>query len=69
MRHCRELAFSSTRRVEGGGERRAQRQRETMAQRLFQSIPRAKHLCFYPMDRKRESSTLGTRFPWKNGNV
>ncbi len=40
-----------------------------MAQRLFPSIPRAKHLCFYPMDRKRESSTLGTRFPWKNGNV
>lgn len=29
------------------------RQREAMAQRLYPSIPPAKHLCFYPMDRKR----------------
>jgi chlorite dismutase len=31
------------------------RQREAMAQRLFPAIPPAKHLCFYPMDRKRET--------------
>lgn len=31
------------------------RQREAMAQRLFPSIPAAKHLCFYPMDRKRQA--------------
>ncbi len=26
---------------------------EAMSQRLYPSIPPAKHLCFYPMDRKR----------------
>lgn len=31
------------------------RQREAMARRLFPSIPAAKHLCFYPMDRKRQA--------------
>lgn len=31
------------------------RQRQAMASRLFPSIPAAKHLCFYPMDRKRLS--------------
>jgi hydrogen peroxide-dependent heme synthase len=29
------------------------RQSAAMAPRLFPEIPRAKHLCFYPMDRKR----------------
>lgn len=29
------------------------RQREAMSQRLFPSIPAAKHICFYPMDRLR----------------
>lgn len=31
-----------------------ERQREAMAQRLHPSIPPAKYLCFYPMNRKRE---------------
>ena len=30
------------------------RQKEAMSQRLYPSIPPAKYLCFYPMDRKRE---------------
>jgi chlorite dismutase len=30
-----------------------QRQAEAMAPRLYPSIPEAKYLCFYPMDRKR----------------
>lgn len=30
-----------------------ERQSKAMAQRLFPSIPPAKYLCFYPMDRKR----------------
>ncbi len=30
-----------------------ERQSKAMAQRLFPSIPAAKYLCFYPMDRKR----------------
>ncbi len=30
------------------------RQREAMSQRLYPSVPPAKYLCFYPMDRKRE---------------
>ena len=29
------------------------RQKEAMSQRLFPSIPAAKHICFYPMDRLR----------------
>jgi peroxiredoxin len=29
------------------------RQAEAMAPRLYPSVPSAKHLCFYPMDRKR----------------
>ncbi|MFZ0663634.1 MAG: hydrogen peroxide-dependent heme synthase [Acidobacteriaceae bacterium] len=29
------------------------RQREAMAKRLFPSVPPAKHICFYPMDRSR----------------
>jgi hydrogen peroxide-dependent heme synthase len=32
------------------------RQKEAMAQRLYPSIPPARHLCFYPMDRKREDN-------------
>jgi chlorite dismutase len=32
------------------------RQKEAMAQRLFPSIPPAKHICFYPMDRMRAGS-------------
>src|SRR5277367_6147280 len=31
----------------------AERQSTAMAQRLYPSIPSAKYLCFYPMDRKR----------------
>lgn len=31
----------------------AQRQREAMHPRLYPSIPAAKYLCFYPMDRRR----------------
>src|SRR5581483_7644298 len=30
------------------------RQSAAMASRLFPEIPRAKYLCFYPMDRKRD---------------
>ncbi|WP_158749290.1 hydrogen peroxide-dependent heme synthase [Acidobacterium sp. S8] len=30
------------------------RQKDAMSQRLYPSIPPAKYLCFYPMDRKRE---------------
>jgi chlorite dismutase len=34
----------------------AERQSTAMAQRLYPSIPSAKYLCFYPMDRKRGES-------------
>ncbi len=33
-----------------------ERQRQAMAPRLWPEIPRAKYLCFYPMDRKRGES-------------
>jgi len=32
------------------------RQRQTMAPRLWPSIPEGKYICFYPMDRKRGES-------------
>ena len=32
------------------------RQREAMSQRLFPSIPAAKHICFYPMNRLRKAN-------------
>jgi chlorite dismutase len=44
-----------------GVEEVVERQSKAMAQRLFPSIPTAKYLCFYPMDRKRgEAKNLYT---------
>ncbi len=38
---------------DAGVQELVQRQSSAMAQRLFPSIPAAKYICFYPMDRRR----------------
>lgn len=48
----KEISPGSQEWVEGIREV-AERQSAAMAQRLYPSIPPAKYLCFYPMDRKR----------------
>jgi len=40
-----------------------QRQREAMHSRLFPEVPNAKHICFYPMDRKRGEHKNWYRLP------
>jgi chlorite dismutase len=37
----------------GGEEEVLERQRQAMAPRLWQAIPDARYICFYPMDRRR----------------
>ncbi|HTY55858.1 MAG TPA: hydrogen peroxide-dependent heme synthase [Candidatus Binataceae bacterium] len=39
------------------------RQRAKMATRLYPKIPRARYLCFYPMDKKREGADNWYRLP------